>query len=61
MIFMASASEGPRALSGERIGAEKGAKKSELRVSEFPGMKRLPSRNLTYPTWGKGKSSSNMH
>jgi len=26
----------------------------------IPRLKLIPSRKLTYPTWGKGKSSSNM-
>ena len=27
----------------------------------FVGFKTIPSRGLTYPTWGKGKSSSKCH
>ena len=27
---------------------------------DYSGEERIPSRELTYPTWGKGKSSSNM-
>jgi len=29
-------------------------------ILTFPGVLSIPSRELTYPTWGKGKSSSNM-
>ena len=33
----------------------------QLRLVVFPSIHMvLPSRKLTYPTWGKGKSSSNM-
>ena len=29
-------------------------------ILTFPGVLSIPSRELTYPTWGKGKSSSSM-
>ena len=30
------------------------------RTGTYEHLEYIPSRNLTYPTWGKGKSSSNM-
>ena len=38
-----------------------GEKKQDNKIKSFSGWIRLPSRELTYPTLGKGKSSSKSH
>ena len=35
--------------------------KNHFQLQKYHNQKNLPSRELTYPTWGKGKSSSKCH
>jgi len=39
----------------------KSSKKNKLHPFFKSVSQRIPSRGLTYPTWGKGKSSSKCH